>query len=793
MVNYQLYRTNVLLGGQMKYDLLLDSNSDETYIKSLHITPISNSVPYNKYVDEEDLINYHHHENIKNYYKEISSSFYSDYLNPVLKTNYPLPEHYKGENKDTTYEMGCRRMNYQLYNKQFEFLCPLWIEQLEDITKLEFEVQISTSPTRIIPMYTRTIKFRAQNDKEKNLITYFNDYLQYTKLNTGCDWVFNISDNEDNCVVHGINVTTGLNTDAKLLKLYSDLTFRERPLLEFNNIIINKLRDNKMIAKQLFNFNFCFNIEDLLNPFLYNKLRKEQLYINIVAKINGKSLEIRDIFSNHEFIEKNKVGIPSISYTKTKDVDTDEYIYTIKTHKDGTGVNVLNYLNDNKHIDLIDKNKMIQTTCHWCRCNNPESHFNFYDGFSLLYIKPDDQQLTLTIPYYNGETANLNIDDIDKTTIGYPYWCNNYKIEGITDDVKIDEFITTFFKPIFNNEGTNDFIFSHFSEDCWVKNINYICKGIKPIDVVILQHDITEAFKKRLTTIMVDYKAWGYKEITLSTENQDQLLIIYTFDNNSNRKVIFIHNITDENANLQLQKIMLYKNFLTLLSSIQVNNFNPLVINDLYQLLSKPNLSQQKVIIFQNSVLPYKTKGPSISIEEIEYYKTTTKKYILREIGKIKPFFIKQDDIYKNYQYSKISINDTDETYKLYINTVWEPKYPSIGYTSLNIRKNIEYGYNEIDDNQLEYHNYTSNKIVELIPEINFEYILKDYTSDSIEKNIYNEIKNLYMTVLGDDETYHQERLNHIVNLYKLTHTYIDTEVNNDEIQYIYKIQIKLK
>ena len=31
--NFQLYRTNILLGGNMKYDLILDDNGEDLYVK----------------------------------------------------------------------------------------------------------------------------------------------------------------------------------------------------------------------------------------------------------------------------------------------------------------------------------------------------------------------------------------------------------------------------------------------------------------------------------------------------------------------------------------------------------------------------------------------------------------------------------------------------------------------------------------------------------------------------------------------------------------------------------------
>ena len=163
MVNYQLYRTNVLLGGQMKYDLILNTSQrgNTTSIVDFHITPISNRVPYGKYI-QEDLLNYSHNENIKKYYEKISSSFYKDFTNPLLVSDYPLPNSYKGETSETTYEMGCRRMTYSLYQKQHEFLCPVWLEKIDDINKLEFEFQVTVNSESTTPIYTRKVKFDSR-------------------------------------------------------------------------------------------------------------------------------------------------------------------------------------------------------------------------------------------------------------------------------------------------------------------------------------------------------------------------------------------------------------------------------------------------------------------------------------------------------------------------------------------------------------------------------------------------------------------------------------------------------
>ena len=79
MNNFQLYRTNPALSGQVKWDLVLNSSNSELYISDFHITPISNDLNY-IHDNEEYLLNRTHQDNIKLFYKENSDIFYSKSL-----------------------------------------------------------------------------------------------------------------------------------------------------------------------------------------------------------------------------------------------------------------------------------------------------------------------------------------------------------------------------------------------------------------------------------------------------------------------------------------------------------------------------------------------------------------------------------------------------------------------------------------------------------------------------------------------------------------------------------------
>ena len=67
MNNYVLNRTNVLLGGQMKWDLRVKSINDSTlYVDDFSLTPISHNINYVR--PDVNILNNNHQDNIKELY-----------------------------------------------------------------------------------------------------------------------------------------------------------------------------------------------------------------------------------------------------------------------------------------------------------------------------------------------------------------------------------------------------------------------------------------------------------------------------------------------------------------------------------------------------------------------------------------------------------------------------------------------------------------------------------------------------------------------------------------------------
>lgn len=304
MENFQLYRTNLLLGGQMKWDLILDSGNAALHVSDFHLTPISPNIPYT-YCSDENLLNNTHQDNIKAYYKKLQGYFYNDGLDTQFNHNYPMivtngetPTFYSG-----IYDMGCKRTkHFKLYGKQIEFFCPVWLEKLDGV--LSFKVSVYSFGSDI-PMGTRTLTFDLGTyDTHNKFVNYFKNFITYTQIDKGNDKLLNISFNQNKAFVSGINVKTGTYVTKDISTIVPNLVSRERPLMEFDNMLIGNFTNNNIICNNLFNFNLCFNLEDLTSTTLAQLLLGKDLTISVDVQIDGVSIDKKTFYTEYDFIER---------------------------------------------------------------------------------------------------------------------------------------------------------------------------------------------------------------------------------------------------------------------------------------------------------------------------------------------------------------------------------------------------------------------------------------------------------------------------------------------------------
>lgn len=409
MDNYQLYKSNIFLGGQMKWDLVVEAGKDGLYINNFFLTPISEYAPF-RFIANKNLLNYSHLDNIKSFYKENTDIFYKEYANPLLTATEPFL--YKDEYKKSTrieihnsvMEIGLKRSKYSKYNKQFEFFCPIWLEQYEK-DNLYFKIIVKSNTDKILFYKNLYIK-QLDQDYHNKFVNYFNNYL--TNIQLG-NQLINIDLKNNKSYITGIDVSTGLYTVKDISKLTYNILLNERLMMDFDNLICQEYPDNHMITPQLLNLNFIFDLEEIIPKNMINDMYGNDLCMDIVVIYNNEELSRKDFYTNYDFIKSKSVN----------------------NSTDDNNVNIFDIIKDDKSLVLKHKNKISQNIFHWSLYDNNDYIFNLYTGFG---------------GYINYKTTKskcstgLKINDPKVKPIDYlkKNFDENNHIYNITDNIKYD-------------------------------------------------------------------------------------------------------------------------------------------------------------------------------------------------------------------------------------------------------------------------------------------------------------------------------------------------------------------
>lgn len=769
--SYQLYRTNTLLGGQMKYDLIVDENCT---VNNIHITPVVDNVtPYNRYV-EDNLLNYTNQENIKKFYTQTQGNFYRTYVDTTISGDYPIipnPSRADGTTKnydDSTF-MGCSRMEYGLYKKQFQLFLPVWLEtEFDDIS---FEVNICTP--RGVNLVTKRV---VLGDRVKK---YFRNYFDFIGMD---DKIMKVEFGGD-CTVHGLDVSTGTMVTYKDFNLVNNITSRERPSIEFNSMIINTLKNKTVIAKQLFNFNLCFNIDDIVQGFLGNL---DFIEFNVTGKIHlekdgtDEVLPIKDFLTNFDVLPRSGVTIidgSSISADNKAPLKTD---ITFGTNK----LNIFDYKKDNTNIDIININKVDQKYVHWSLCGNNEYIFNLYDGWAGSYPSGID----LENSHYSHTYKSAPDISFSKSVQGANtiYWCNC--IQMLSSDIGRISVQSILDASTEYKDNYINFIKYGYSPSDKYYSVLVQTGGVDPFDS--FDNMFNEYVEGELRENYVYYKGW------LRTNSDDtskylKLYLIVDRRNSQGTKVYFV--FASPTGNLLNQANI--KNSLEYMVSNKTTRSSVYYkyIKEYLKILD--SIIQPSIVIFHKSIVPVKCPGPIETTDETTYYKIDDNytQHLFRYDGFIKPTFIDSDSTEYNLIYYKDVVDSEEykqkyDIYKKYINGKYPPKFPSIGYYPLTSEK-LDYKLQSdeiinLTNNLCDIKWFGSSLVISLPVKINLN-VLNDGSKSTIDvfrEHMLNFVKKF-------NKSASDSNIEYISNLYKIQS---DIELIDVE-KYLYRISATLK
>lgn len=604
MENFQLYRTNIPLGGQMKWDLIVESGPKELYVSDFHLTPISRAVPYNRYV-QDTLLNYSHLENIKSYYKQVEGSFYSEYADPRVTSKSATivdVDRPKSQNFDThnsVGEMGLKRSQYSIYHKQFEYFCPLWLEDIRD-RYLRFDFSYYTIRNgKPFATVTKSLSFKP-TDKlltyHNKFVNYFNQYIQDISLN---DSVAKVDLSSTDSYISGIDTKTGKISLQRVPTLSYNLLRQERLLMDADALLIQSFSNNHIIAKQLFNFNFVFDLGEILDGSTLNSILGRTFVFNITANLvdmggNVEVLSKKDFYTNYDYIESKHIG------------DVAE---------GSADVNIFDELMDNYSVDLIDKNKAAQPTIHWSLVGNNDYIFNTYPGFGgYILVGEDKRPVQINTMYQNSPNIWTQEYSAELNNIG---WCNYFVAQNSS------QVLNELHRIELDRNHRNEFMTSIGGK--WSMNLQY-----EPSDTPLPKLLIITAPDSARQKIQSSIKDLGVlksgDKYAWITNVDDESSVIICF--NSNRNAITFSNIRKAE-------------FLVDGLPIDVDNKKWGWVNKMIAWL---NTVKEPNIYSLDTCLGYTmADGPSNPLIEVQHYKVPGNKSIIRYDGLIKPTFVSPD------------------------------------------------------------------------------------------------------------------------------------------------------
>ena len=694
-MRYQLLKTSPYLGGQIRWDIPMyyhyDNGVHMMDTPELHIVPLDDNITFNE-GNSRETFNYSHLENIKHLFSEIGDAFYSAEGewngNHWLYNNGDIVDPYSH-----IYNMGARRTRFTRYDKQFSYLCPLWISEETDPKLFEFEFSIKVSGEERDHIVRRVLGL------SDNICNYMAEYLNksaryktpdpsapdpgYQGVN---DDLLSIKFDPDYAFITGVQADKGRYATNNISYMIRDILHREIPMIEFDNMLLSKFRESNMVAQQLINLNFLFNMEDI-SYVLKESLVGKHITVALRVMYDGKYLPLKDFYTNYSKIPVYRVDRSTINHSK----------------------NVCEYIGDNMIVDYMYTNKFTQPIFHWAMVENPTYIYNFYDGFAPVFKNGDDFQRVEGRYYDQADISQENHNVYNSAAS----WCKLMDSTGLTGMAVI----------LYNDLVVNDP--DHYSSQLFMNfdtGVAYLNNNRYDLTKLDLDTYGDDGGIKKLPPIYLYSMIKDVAEVSCSDTGTDPTLnasmvinIIRDADNHENDKIIIRFDSDDIVYST-------YRRYSLLMQAVLDNISNPFHIGDstyidddgrkfgIYTANGNPLTNGTKeysivkflIDLFDTWIPPYRinfTRGTiTDTVEpfddyhplECNMYKYNTHNgYVLRYTGGLCPFFVDPtDENYKNvvYRYKQWSDITTPEVqkYNEFLKTNMLPEYPSIGYYSLD-------------------------------------------------------------------------------------------------------------
>lgn len=698
---YRIARTSPYLTGQTRIDIILNDDAQNSIqTEGLYVVPLSDSIACNEEW-QKDCLCRSHNDNVRFLYRATQGDFFND----VSQLDITLWQYEKEVDGivadlqhrliDTTMLMGVKRMRYSQYNKQFSYLCPIWVTNEADVDDLVFHICIRESGQDT----TRVEKVFALND---NICNYLKGWLDGVN-----EEVININFDRDSIYIKGIEAETGTFQTKDVSYELPNILSRERPMMETDTLFANLLRNNGIVAQQMLNLNFVFNMEDLVPASMANEMYGKQWNVYVEVWNTDGKIDTKDLYTNYTFI-------PSFVIGNDTDINTGGWF--------SDSANVLDYLDDDKAIQLIYENKFSQPLFHWSLVDNPGMTFNFYNGFSP-YVDYSNEFVE-ELPEIGFEDSNIQVegryyDQPDMTHKEYDVSYNNCNWCRLID-ASTWAFPEFDISNLLNQDSSNFTALGPSGGIVWVNDNKFNTSSYNPAPVFDSSHNGCNIH----ANIVFNNHAWQPASFNDSFNPSDPYSIEYVYDFHNALPSVFpagqvcmyIEGSVDNNVEEFYITLCILHGRESFATAASLASFDTGLIN-----IGDPKNNIVKILLeyiqqflkcweppfkieFTDTIIPCRVEGPVLDTKEIGWKKQDGDvfSYIYRYGGSLMPQFISLDDAYRQNKMWKRKYwtdsqvwSDEVQVYNRLLQTGYDPFYPSINYFSL---EEIKERYDELVD-----------------------------------------------------------------------------------------------
>lgn len=699
-----------------------------------------------------NLRNSKYEYDIKKYFKLMSGYFYTSSYNYHEDYEYYEKSQDLFDDKDKTFEFGCKRISFNKNQNQFSFYAPIYCNNFNDLPDY-FEIHI-TNDNKILKKIRIPIKVKDVNNY---LRIYLNNFLE--KLETNIPIVLNFNDN---------NLVYNNSIDCKNGGLVNFISYNFINNKESitNNMLINDVdrtiangyKDNNLIISECIPLSFLFNINDFISPsdiyyYGFNGFKIKGFYMK-----NGNYCDFYDFSTNYHYksIKYNN----KISYN----LFDNDILFTLKEASNEKLYHENTVQNKYCQFSLYETDKYIVNISTAVKNNFPILKYQVnLDNFSAL-LRFDYNYETkeiinnLIIPNENNQILynnNKNVLDKYNTLINnnYTNWFSLFNSE-----------------TMFNNHNLwSDIINSHtyyngIVYDNLDKNCKYFGVFVNPIiqeynENLILGHVIHETNDSTKQSIVIDNEVYSsnmyFEPIDISDldEIPDDL---YIKDNIYDKYYVLYSDFEKILENNEIKNYILnFFNYEYGYIKIDIFNINEDILKELKSnkniyfsmpnKLEKINLEtyynkRNYKVLLEDQNIKWFIKEKIVHIGDIEYVSEKIQNEIINDVLSLTYGDVKDNETVYNY-FNGLLDALKEKTYPI-VRNIHENDLSKINKSLVILSKLSYNAYNIFNiTNKIQHYIYISylNENDNLI--VNSDYYIKDQTKENIP--LYIDTENL--------------------------------------------------